>query len=444
MELARQGAQEWKELLQSRGFRSLFAAMVVSFIGSGLNFAGVSWYVLEQTGSTIKVSWVVILHTAPGLLVPALGGVLIDRLDRRYLNIGLDLGRGAIVLATAVLLYLGRGGLGLVFTMIFLLGAGFALYWATMNALMQEVVPAGQLIGANAGALIAVQGGMMTAGTLVGFVYGHLGISGILALDGISYIVSALLLARMRKGYLSPRLGTPTKATTEAASLLLETEERAVLPPMFEPGVVRGFVLDLKEGLRYLAEQPRVLALGITWACMLAGVISSHVLVVALAKDVLKAGAVGYGSLEAGWALGAVTGGLVAGLLVARFQPWKLLLLTLTILMVGHTVLPYFPWLGLTVALMVLFGSCRAVAGVLAQSSIMSIVPRRLMGRTQSTFGLFSTLMQVLMSLVFGWLAQRLGLPVAFAALGLLYGVALVAAFQVRGTAGAPAPEPAD
>jgi hypothetical protein len=73
----------------------------------------------------------------------------------------------------------------------------------------------------------------------------------------------------------------------------------------------------------------------------------------------------------------------------------------------------------------------------------MSIVPRQLMGRTQSTFGLLSTLMQVLMSFVLGWLAQRLGLPVGFAVLGLLYSVALVAAFYVRGAGTAPAAEPA-
>jgi DHA3 family macrolide efflux protein-like MFS transporter len=441
MEFSRQGVAEWKALFRAPGFRFVFVSMVISFIGSGLNFAGVSWYVLEQTGSTVNVSWVVILHTTPGLIIPALGGVLIDRVDRRYLNIGLDLVRGAVVLATAALLYFGHAGLGLVYAMILLLGVGFALYWATMNALVQEVVPVGQLIGANAAALIAIQGGMMAAGTLVGFVYEGMGISGILALDGASYMVSALLLARMRKGYRSPR--ATARPPTRDAALLLETEERAVLPTVFEPGVVQAFVRDLKEGFRYLAAQPRVLALGITWACMLAGAISSHVLVVALAWDVLGAGAKGYGALEAGWALGAVTGGLAAGLLVAHFRPWRLLVLALAVLTVGHTLLPYFAWLSLVVGLMVLFGSCRAVAGVLTQSSIMSIVPRQLMGRTQSTFGLLSTLMQVLMSFVLGWLAQRLGLPVGFAVLGLLYSVALVAAFYVRGAGTAPAAEPA-
>jgi len=39
----------------------------------------------SSTHSTVKVSLQVIVVTLPGLLVPFLGGVLIDRLDRRYL-----------------------------------------------------------------------------------------------------------------------------------------------------------------------------------------------------------------------------------------------------------------------------------------------------------------------------------------------------------------------
>jgi len=39
--------------------------------------------------------------TLPGLFVPFLGGVLIDRIDRRYLGVLLDLIRGFFVLATA-------------------------------------------------------------------------------------------------------------------------------------------------------------------------------------------------------------------------------------------------------------------------------------------------------------------------------------------------------
>src|SRR6202521_352660 len=94
---------DWKLIWAQPGFRYFFLAMFVSLFGSGMNFVGVSWYILAATHSTVKVSLQVIVVTLPGLLVPFLGGVLIDRLDRRYLGVLLDVVRGFFVLATAYL-----------------------------------------------------------------------------------------------------------------------------------------------------------------------------------------------------------------------------------------------------------------------------------------------------------------------------------------------------
>ncbi|HVH59545.1 MAG TPA: hypothetical protein VM709_04395, partial [Candidatus Sulfotelmatobacter sp.] len=92
---------DWNLIWAQRGFRYFFVAMFVSLFGSGMNFAGVSWYILAATHSTVKVSWQVMVMTLPGLFVPFLGGVLIDRIDRRYLGVMLDLVRGFFVLLTA-------------------------------------------------------------------------------------------------------------------------------------------------------------------------------------------------------------------------------------------------------------------------------------------------------------------------------------------------------
>ena len=73
---------------------------------------------------------------------------------------------------------------------------------------------------------------------------------------------------------------------------------------------------------------------------MMAGVISANVLVVALAKDLLSAGARGYGYIEAGWAGGAIVGGLAAASL-ARKKPYGVLIVALATLAVGHTLFPY-------------------------------------------------------------------------------------------------------
>jgi MFS family permease len=423
----------WRELFATPGFRWLFLAMFISLFGTGLNFNGVTWWVLQETGSTVAVSLMTILVMLPGLVVPPFGGVLIDRVDRRYLGITLDVLRALIVLGTSALMFSGKGQLWHIYGMVLLLGVGFAVYWSTANALVQEVIPRSQLGAANAVVLIAIQGGMMSAGAVVGFVYEQLGLGGILAMDGATYLASAFCLLHLRSGYFSPaRHAERFEAeppTIEAPPPPKATDE-AVIPPIVEPGIATGFLADLKEGLGYLRRESRVFALGLTYACMMAGVISGNVLVVALASDLLRAGPVGYGWIEFGWAFGAIMGGLLVGSLVRWRSPGVVLVAALAILAVGHALLPYVKWLALAVVANALFGACRALGGVLTQSSIMAAVPRRLMGRTQSAFSVISTILQVAMSFSLGWLAQHVGLALAFGVLGVLYAGATLAAVR--------------
>jgi len=188
---------------------------------------------------------------------------------------------------------------------------------------------------------------------------------------------------------------------------------------------------DIHEGLNYLRTQPTVLALGLTYACMMAGVISANVLVVALASNVLHVGARGYGFIESGWALGAVIGGFAAAPLSHR-RPFQVLITALLLLAVGHALFPYATYLFMAILMNAVFGACRAIGAVLTQSSILGSVPNRLMGRTQSAFAFMATVLQVVMSFALGWLAEHASLQLAFLLLGAIYGAALLAALRVR------------
>ena len=438
---------DWRVLLESRGFVFLFIAMFVSLLGTGMNFAGVSWWVLEQTNSPLQVGLLTVLVMMPGLVVPLVGGVLIDRLDRRRLGMVLDVLRGVIVLSTAALVRAGLARIWHIYAMVFLLGVGFAIYWSTVNALAQEVIPRGQYATANAGVLIAIQGGMMTGGSLVGFVYKSAGLAGILGIDGTTYLVAATCLFLLRKGRVAPqahRDDAPAvvRAAAEEAAALAARED-PLGQSLAEPGLGGRFLRDLREGARFLRGQPRVLALGLTYACMMGGVISSNVLLVTLTQQVLHSDARGFGYMEAGWAFGAVSGGLTAGVFTGWISAPLLLIVALAVLAAGHPLFPYVGSLAVAVALNAVFGMCRAFGGVLSQTGIMEIVPRRLMGRTQSTFSMLATVLQVLMSLTLGYLAQNLSLPLAFFVLGLLYGCAVLAAIRARELAPAPHPGPA-
>jgi hypothetical protein len=285
---------------------------------------------------------------------------------------------------------------------------------------------------------------MAAAGALVGFMFERFGLAGILGIDGTTYLISAVCLLLLRSGYYAPRDAHNTRLVS--ASPTIEAP-----PEMSEPSLLRtdevlfaasSVFADIREGLEYLRQQPCVMALGITYACMMAGVISANVLVVALARDLLSAGARGYGYIEAGWAIGAVAGGLAASAL-ARKNRHSVLVLALATLAVGHTLFPYAHVLATAVAMNALFGVCRAVGGILTQSSIMTTVPQRLMGRTQSAFSVIATVLQLVMSFTLGWFAQHVALSIAFLLLGAIYGGAVVAALRARTLSLSPQETPA-
>jgi MFS family permease len=415
------------------GFRYFFFAMFISLFGSGMNFAGVSWYILAATHSTVKVSWQVIVAMAPGLFVPFIGGVLIDRFDRRWLGVILDFLRGMAVLGTAYIAWHGHLALWHLYAITLITGIGSAMYWANVNSLVQEVIPASQFTGANAAVLVGVQTGMLFAGAFVGFIYDRAGIAGILGIDGLTYFVSAWCLFQMRRGYVSPREHLAKyphefSEATEATAVALETGE---IPEVAEAGLSLSVYSDLKEGFAYLKEQPIVRVLGITHSILMGGIVSANVLIVALAGDVLHRGAKGLGYLEAGWGLGAIFGGLLASQLPQR---WRLTLygLSLAGLAIGHVLMPLIAFLAAAVFFQILFGFFRALSGVVAQATLMAIVPRHFMGRTQSAIAILTTVLQILMSFALGWVSQKFSLITGFSLLALMYVGGTLSAFRAR------------
>jgi DHA3 family macrolide efflux protein-like MFS transporter len=424
---------DWSLIWAQRGFRYFFFAMFISLFGSGMNFAGVSWYILAATHSTVKVSWQVIVAMAPGLLVPFIGGVLIDRFDRRYLGVILDFIRGVAVLGTAYIAWHGHLALWHLYAITLVTGMGSAMYWANVNSLVQEVIPASQYTGANAAVLIGVQTGMLFAGAFVGFIYDRAGIAGILGIDGLTYFVSAWCLFQMRRGYVSPRdyLAKYPREFSEATESTAEALETGEIPEIAEAGLSLAVYSDLKEGFAYLKQQPTVRVLGITHSILMGGIVSANVLLVALAADVLRSGPRGFGYLEGGWGLGALLGGLLVSQLP---QHWRLTLygLSLAGLAVGHVLMPFLTFLAAAVFFQVLFGFFRALSGVVGQATIMTIVPRHFMGRTQSAIAILTTVLQILMSFALGWVSYKFSLVTGFALLALMYVGGTLSAFRAR------------
>jgi DHA3 family macrolide efflux protein-like MFS transporter len=395
-------------LLQHRGLRLIFIANLVSMIGSGMNTAAVTWFILQKTHSEMSLSTLVVLQTIPALMMLPFTGVIIDREDRRRLIIVLDALRGAVILTVAMLAFQDRVQLWHLYAMAALVSAGFWMFWPTITALIQELTPESEYVGSNTLLLAGVQGGWMIAGAIVGFMYEHIHLGGVLALDASTYAISLMCYFAVRKG----------KVTVKPRELPADIGE----------GAWDRFVHELKEGGNYLRGKRDVVLLGVSWSIFIAGMLTQGVTTAPLSDRILHAGAQGYGWLNAGWAIGAFTSTLYAPIFIKRLHGRRSVVCAMTILALSLSLAPLSPALPMAVMCYIVMGSGRGLAGIAISSTMMEMVPKHFMGRVQNTFFFIGTALQLVTSLAAGAIAEHVSLVLAFAMIGILYGVAAVTA----------------
>src|SRR5271156_2153166 len=189
-----------RSILQKRSLRFVFAANVISMLGSGMNSAAVAWTILQRTHSEMSLGLFAALQTIPAMLMLPFAGVIIDREDRRRLVMWLDASRAVVICVVMVLAFLHRVQVWQLYLMNTLVAAGFWMFWPTITALIQELTPDEEFVHANTFLLAGIQGGWLIAGAIVGFVYNHIGLGGVLLIDCSTYVVSFLFYFGVRKG----------------------------------------------------------------------------------------------------------------------------------------------------------------------------------------------------------------------------------------------------
>ncbi len=399
--------------------RLIFAANLVSMIGSGMNSAGVTWFLLQKTHSEMALGTLLMLQTIPALLMLPFTGVVIDREDRRWLLMALDAVRALVILAVAILAYRGVATIWEIYLMAVLVAAGFWMFWPTITALIQELTPESQFVHSNSFLLAGVQGGWLVAGAVVGFVYNKIGLAGVLFIDFASYVLSFACYLFVRKGRVTVALADDGKAHESA---------------------VAQFVHELREGLSYIRLRPRVQLTGICWALFIGGMLTQGVITAPFSDRILQAGAVGYGWLNAGWAIGACLSAVYTPALIRGTGHRRSVGVSMALLGLSLISLPFLgahvhgtAFGSLKMALLAavtvycLMGCCRGLGGVAITSAMMELVPKHFMGRVQNTFYFLGTSLQLVFSFTVGTIAHNRSLAEAFAIVGAIYLLACLA-----------------
>jgi len=398
-----------RSILQKKGLRFIFAANVISMIGSGMNSAAVAWYILQATHSEIALGTFAVVQTLPAILLLPFTGVIIDREDRRRLVMVLDAARAVVIAAVALLAFQGKAKVWELYAMNMLVAAGFWMFWPTITALIQEMTPDDEFIHANTFLLAGVQGGWLIAGALVGFVYNKIGLGGVLLLDVSSYVLSFLCYFAVRKG----RHVVPRPAELHADIVAAE-------------GAVQKFFRELRDGIQFLRGHREIVLLGVSWALFLSAMMTGVVVTPPL-SEYFHAGAVGYGWLNGGWGVGAFASAFYAPMFIKKFGARRSIAISLGLLAVLMTSAPTMPFLALAVVVYALMGSGRGITGVAMNTSMMERIPQHFMGRVQNTFYFAGTLLQVLQSYLVGAVAQR-NLIAGFSVIGFVYAAGFITA----------------
>ncbi|MGI5216101.1 MFS transporter [Plantactinospora sp. CA-290183] len=275
-------------LLRRRVFRRYWSAQTVSLFGDQISMLALPLLAVLGTGAgPAEMGYLTAAALAPNLLFSLLAGAWVDRYPhKRRLMILADLGRALLLAAIPVAYLLDVLTLEQLYLVAFLTGTLAVVFEVAHSTLFVSVVPRADYVEANSllngSRAMSYVAGPSAGGGLVQVLTAPVA----LLADALSYLVSALFLARIRP---------------------------------VEPAPATGRGLGLGEGLRFIGRSPilRPVLLATTTMNLFNFMFSAlFVLYVSTELDLspgLLGAVIGVGSL------GALLGAVLTGRLVRRF-----------------------------------------------------------------------------------------------------------------------------
>lgn len=333
-------------LRTNREFRALSIARVVSYIGDAVSLVALMLYVADTAGQALAVALLLLVGDfAPALLSP-LTGVVSDRFNRKHVMIGCELAQGLLLLVIAVSL----PPLWLLLALVGLRATIGNTFQPAARATIPSLVAASELEEANATLGFGANGGEAIGPFLAAALFPLVGVRGVLLVDAVSFLISAVLLTRVR-------------------SLPPGSAER------------RSYLGDVRVGFGAVWSVPAVRIITVTFALVVLCTAIDDVALVYLVRDTLHAN-----DSAVGLVLGGIGVGLLVGyLLLARGRvraSMTTLLVTGFLVTSAGNLLTGLAWaVGVALALQAVRGLGIAAIDVASNTLFQRLVPAPLLGR---------------------------------------------------------------
>jgi MFS family permease len=188
-------------VLAIRDFRILLVDRLLAPFSNGFSMVGVSFAVLNVTGSTADLSYVLAAQVAPMLVFTLVSGVFADRLRPQWViiagNLAIIVGEGAF---GVLMLTSGHPALWAMICLEALNGVGGALFYPASQALLPQIVPDPLLQEGSSISRLAMNTGQMTGAAAAGLVVAAFGPGWALTLCAIGMTGTIPLLLSLKGG----------------------------------------------------------------------------------------------------------------------------------------------------------------------------------------------------------------------------------------------------
>lgn len=375
--------------LRYRNFRLLWTGLIISNIGSWMQFVALGYLVDRLTGSPVYLGLLAATQAVPRLLFAMLGGTTADRVDRRGLLLATNLVLMTSATVLAVLTVTGR----IQVWEIFLIGSINSLVQAfdmpARHSMVPSLVAEHEVLTAISLNSVAFNGAGIIGPSVGGVLIAAVGEAGAFFVNAVSYfaVLAALLLMSV------PR------------------QERV--------GRVRVSE-DLREGLALLRHHPQIVPLLGTVAVLSFFGRPYVRLMPAFAREVVHVGAEGLGLLQSAPGIGTVAALLLVGWLSTMRGKGGLLSLATLSFGAAVAVFGMMRWFWPAVAALVAVGTTQALAMASANTLLQLTVPAHARGRAMGLYSMVAFGGFALGSLPVGVLADYVGVGPALAAGGAI------------------------
>lgn len=393
-------------ILRNRNFALLWSGQGISQIGDALFNVAMMWLVLQLTGSALAMGTTVILTQLPRLAFQLIGGVSVDRYDRRMLMLWSDAIRGVVMLIFATLVATNQIQMIHIYILAIIFGIVSAFFYPAMSALIPNLVPQDDLVAANSVSSLTQQSSQILGPAIAGILIAipTFGIAGVSYLNAVSFGAGVLGLLLMR---LPDHLNDARKTN-------------------------ESFWHELRDGWRYVLRF-RALVIILLLAMVLNFALAPiEVVLPIFVKKALGSGSEGFGMLLSAFGLGMVAGSIVIGIRAPRARRGIFVFALTTLGGFLFAAVGLVPMFALTVALTVAFGFIIAVVNTVLTATMQGMIADEYRGRVFSIDMMISMGLTPIAFALAGGLADVVGAGTVFVIGGALTAITSLAGFAFR------------